>query len=93
MYGDANSEFNFSIDWLELFKARHGIKSYRRFGESADHSLATKQLEGRKNDKKRLTVVVCCNGDCSDKVPLWVIVVKIYYWYRFYSSILEGYEK
>ncbi|MFQ6665709.1 hypothetical protein Gotur_032334 [Gossypium turneri] len=33
MYGDANSEFNFSIDWLERFKARHGIKSYRRFGE------------------------------------------------------------
>ncbi|KAG8482926.1 hypothetical protein CXB51_024499 [Gossypium anomalum] len=34
MYGDANSEFNFSIGWLEQFTARHGIKSYRRFGES-----------------------------------------------------------
>ncbi|KAH1082713.1 hypothetical protein J1N35_022474 [Gossypium stocksii] len=34
MYGDANSEFNFSIGWLDRFKARHGIKSYRRFGES-----------------------------------------------------------
>ncbi|MBA0628880.1 hypothetical protein Godav_023514 [Gossypium davidsonii] len=34
MYGDANSKFNFSIGWLERFKARHGIKSYRRFGES-----------------------------------------------------------
>ncbi|XP_016681180.2 CENP-B homolog protein 1-like [Gossypium hirsutum] len=34
MYGDANSEFNFLISWLEWFKARHGIKSYRRFGES-----------------------------------------------------------
>ncbi|MBA0877495.1 hypothetical protein Goshw_029134 [Gossypium schwendimanii] len=34
MYGDANSEFNFSIGWLEWFKARHGTKSYRRFGES-----------------------------------------------------------
>ncbi|MBA0765951.1 hypothetical protein Gotri_015050 [Gossypium trilobum] len=31
----------------------------------ADHSLATKQLEGQKKDKERLTVVVCCNGgDC-----------------------------
>ncbi|MFQ6630980.1 hypothetical protein Gotur_009048 [Gossypium turneri] len=34
MYGDANSKFNFSIGWLERFKARHVIKSYRRFGES-----------------------------------------------------------
>ncbi|MFQ6634158.1 hypothetical protein Gotur_010404 [Gossypium turneri] len=34
MYGDSNSKFNFSIGWLERFKARHGIKSYRRFGES-----------------------------------------------------------
>ncbi|MBA0875234.1 hypothetical protein Goshw_028316 [Gossypium schwendimanii] len=34
MYGDANSKFNLSIDWLERFKAGHGIKSYRRFGES-----------------------------------------------------------
>ncbi|MBA0648888.1 hypothetical protein Goklo_016522 [Gossypium klotzschianum] len=39
----------------------------------ADHSLATKQLEGQKKDKERLTVVVCCNGDGSNKVPLWVI--------------------
>ncbi|TYG37363.1 hypothetical protein ES288_D13G135600v1 [Gossypium darwinii] len=34
MYGDANSEFNFSIGWLEQFKIRHGIKPYKRFGES-----------------------------------------------------------
>ncbi|MBA0876928.1 hypothetical protein Goshw_007216 [Gossypium schwendimanii] len=34
MYGDANSKLNFSIGWLEWFKARHEIKSYRRFGES-----------------------------------------------------------
>ncbi|MBA0620174.1 hypothetical protein Godav_005939 [Gossypium davidsonii] len=34
MYGDTNSEFNFSIDWLERFKARDEFKSYRRFGES-----------------------------------------------------------
>ncbi|MBA0673444.1 hypothetical protein Goklo_024749, partial [Gossypium klotzschianum] len=54
---------------------------------------ATKQLEGRKKDKERLTVVVCCNRDGSDKVPLWVIAVKIYYRHCFYSSILEGYEK
>ncbi|KAG8498530.1 hypothetical protein CXB51_004968 [Gossypium anomalum] len=97
----------------EQFKERHGIKSYKRFGESdsvvmenindafpqirvkleifywkdiynmdetdlfyrlqADHSLAIMQLEGKKKDKKRLTVVVCYNRDGSDKVPLWVI--------------------
>ncbi|KAG8474104.1 hypothetical protein CXB51_034161 [Gossypium anomalum] len=43
MYGDANSKFNFSIGWLEQFKARHGIKSYRRFGESG--SVFMKNIE------------------------------------------------
>ncbi|XP_022851306.1 CENP-B homolog protein 2-like, partial [Olea europaea var. sylvestris] len=113
MYGETNPEFSFSSGWLERFKARYGIKSYRRFGESgsvimenienalpgirskldqfqlkdiynmdetglfyrleADHSLATKQLKGRKKDKERITVVVCCNVDRSDKLPFWVI--------------------
>lgn len=113
MYGETNPEFSLSNGWLERFKARYGIKSYRRFGESgsvimknienalpgirskldqfqlkyiynmdetglfyrleADHSLATKQLEGRNKDKERIIVVVCCNGDGSDKVPLWII--------------------
>ena len=36
----------------------------------ADHSLATKQLEGRKQDKERLMVVICCNEDDSEKIPL-----------------------
>ena len=39
----------------------------------ADYSLATKQLEGRKKDKEQITIIVYCNGDGSDKVPLWVI--------------------
>ena len=34
MYGGTDSEFNFSSGWLERFKARHGIKSYKKFGES-----------------------------------------------------------
>jgi hypothetical protein len=38
-----------------------------------DNSLATKQLEGRKQSKERLTLALCCNGDGSDKLPLWVI--------------------
>ena len=39
----------------------------------ANHSLATKQLEGRKHDKERLTIVICCNEDGSEKIPLWII--------------------
>ncbi len=113
MYGETDPDFSFSSGWLERFKSRYGIKSYRRFGESgsvsmenienelprirskldqfqlrdiynmdetglfyrleADHSLATKQLEGRKKDKERITLALCCNGDGSDKVPLWII--------------------
>ncbi|KAH1228178.1 CENP-B 2 [Glycine max] len=113
VYPHDDSDFNFSIGWLGKFKHRHGIKSFRRFGESgsvdvqdmekklvsirekidqfpmkdifnmdetglfyrlqADHSLATKQLEGRKQDKERLTVVICCNEDGSKKIPLWII--------------------
>ncbi|XP_022883473.1 CENP-B homolog protein 2-like [Olea europaea var. sylvestris] len=34
MYGETNPEFSFSSGWLERFKARYGIKSYRHFGES-----------------------------------------------------------
>ncbi|XP_022858482.1 CENP-B homolog protein 2-like [Olea europaea var. sylvestris] len=34
MYGETNPEFSFSSGWLECFKARYGIKSYRRFSES-----------------------------------------------------------
>jgi len=106
VYPHDDSNFNFSIGWLGKFKHRHGIKSFRRFGESesvyvqdmkqklvsiwekidqfimkdvfnmdetelfyrlqANHSLATKQLEGRKQDKERLTVVICCNEDGSE---------------------------
>ncbi|XP_055831028.1 uncharacterized protein LOC129900090 [Solanum dulcamara] len=37
------------------------------YRSEADHSFATKQLEGRKKDKERITLVLCCNGDRSDK--------------------------
>ncbi|XP_055833571.1 CENP-B homolog protein 2-like [Solanum dulcamara] len=113
MYGKINPKFSFSSGWLERFKSRYGIKSYKCFGEShsvimenienklpsiwskldqfelkdiynmdetrlfyllkVDHSLATKQLEGRKKDKERITLTLCCNGDRSHKVPLWII--------------------
>ena len=38
-----------------------------------DHSLVTKQLEGRKQSKERITLAVCVNGDGSNKLPLLVI--------------------
>ncbi|XP_065874733.1 CENP-B homolog protein 2-like [Euphorbia lathyris] len=112
LYPTATS-FVFSNGWLEKFKQRHAIRSFRRFGESgsvdmekieaflpkikeeldkwplkdiynmdetglfyrmqADNSLATKQLEGRKQNKERITIAICCNTDGSDKLPLWVI--------------------
>jgi hypothetical protein len=41
--------------------------------QQADNSLATKQLEGCKQNKERLTLAVCCNADGSNKFPLLVI--------------------
>ncbi len=32
--------FEFSSGWLEAFKSRHGIRSYRRFGESGSIDMA-----------------------------------------------------
>jgi hypothetical protein len=103
----------FSQGWLEKFKDRHEIKSFRHFGESgaldmeavgaalpdirtivdayakkdvfnmdeigfywhlqADNSLATHQLEGRKINKERITLVICANSDSSQKIPLTIV--------------------
>jgi hypothetical protein len=41
--------------------------------QQADNSLATKQLEGHKQNKERLTLAVCCNADGSKKLPLLII--------------------
>ncbi len=32
--------FEFSSGWLEVFKSRHGIRSYHRFGESGSVNMA-----------------------------------------------------
>ncbi len=45
----------------------------KHFQFQANNSFATKQLEGRKQNKERLTLALCCNGDSFDKLPLWVI--------------------
>ncbi|KAK5813182.1 hypothetical protein PVK06_028630 [Gossypium arboreum] len=60
-----------SFDWKDIYNMDETSLFYRL---QADHSLATKQLEGRKKDKERFIVVVCYNGNGSDKVSLWVIV-------------------
>src|ERR1041384_8230072 len=39
MYGKTDPDFSFSSGWLERFKSRYGIKSYRRFGESGSVSM------------------------------------------------------
>jgi hypothetical protein len=36
-------------------------------------SLASKQLKGRKQNKEWITLAICCNGNGSDRLPLWVI--------------------
>lgn len=41
--------------------------------QQAENSLATKQLEGCKQNKERLTLAVCCNVEGLDKLPLLVI--------------------
>ncbi|XP_026406444.1 CENP-B homolog protein 2-like [Papaver somniferum] len=43
------------------------------FSLKPDHSLSTKQLEGKKYDKERLMILICCNEDGSEKILLWVI--------------------
>ncbi|KAL6498035.1 hypothetical protein OROGR_028432 [Orobanche gracilis] len=57
-------------EWKDIYNMDETGLFYRL---QADNSLATKQLEGRKQNKERITVVVCTNGDGSDKFPLWVI--------------------
>ena len=43
------------------------------FRMQASRFLATKQLEGKKVDKQRLTVVACANASGSEKLPLWIV--------------------
>lgn len=40
---------------------------------SPEATLSTRQLEGKKRPKARITANMCCNADGSDKVPIWFI--------------------
>ena len=58
------------FQWKDIYNMDETGLFYRL---EANHTLATKQLKERKNDKERITIVVYCNGDGSDKVLLWII--------------------
>ncbi|XP_016706779.1 CENP-B homolog protein 2-like [Gossypium hirsutum] len=79
MYGDANSEFNFSIGWLKRFKERHEIKSYRRFGESGSIVMenikdALPQIRAKlENFDWKDIYNMDKTGLSYYKVPLWII--------------------
>jgi hypothetical protein len=51
---------------IDLLSLTHDIST-------ADNSLATKELEGRKQNKERLMLAMCYNADGSDKLPLLII--------------------
>jgi len=57
-------------EWKDIYNMDETGLFYRL---PADRSLATKQLEGTKKSKERLTVAVCTNGDGSHKLPCWII--------------------
>ena len=70
------------LDWLVLSDTgkhyANDIKFYYLVANApllfqADISLAIRQLKGRKQNKERITVAFCCNGDGSDKMPLRII--------------------
>ncbi|KAG8377334.1 hypothetical protein BUALT_Bualt08G0022400 [Buddleja alternifolia] len=56
--------------WKDIYNMDETGLFYRM---QADNSLATKQLEGCKQNKERITIFICCNGDGSDKPFLWII--------------------
>ncbi|OAE35364.1 hypothetical protein AXG93_3493s1000 [Marchantia polymorpha subsp. ruderalis] len=58
------------LPWTDIYNMNETRLFFRML---ADNSLATKQMEGRKAQKKQITLAVCCNGDVNDKLPLWII--------------------
>uniref|UniRef100_A0AAV1TVI1 DDE-1 domain-containing protein n=1 Tax=Peronospora matthiolae TaxID=2874970 RepID=A0AAV1TVI1_9STRA len=59
-------------EWKDIYNMDEAGLFYR-LQVYFDGSLATKQLEGRKQNKECITLTVCCNGIESDKLPLLVI--------------------
>ncbi|CEG38081.1 tigger transposable element-derived protein [Plasmopara halstedii] len=49
---------------------RMQFANHTAYPTQADNSLATKQLEGHKQNKKRITLNICCNGDVQES-PLF----------------------
>jgi len=59
-----------NFNWEDIYNMDETGLCYMMSGDAA---LSTRQLEGRKKYKQRLSIAVCCNGDGTDKLPLWVI--------------------
>ncbi|KAL4282601.1 hypothetical protein GQ457_16G013430 [Hibiscus cannabinus] len=45
LYPQHPPEHQFSQGWLEIFKIRHGIKSFRRFGESGSVDIQDMEMK------------------------------------------------
>ncbi|GKA79474.1 CENP-B homolog protein 2-like protein [Tanacetum coccineum] len=82
----ATPALTFSIGWLGKFKARYGIKNFRRFGESGSVEMEGMEdklksirdkvdhLKGKNKTRKGLTVCYfAVMRDGSEKLPLWII--------------------
>ncbi|XP_020617382.1 tigger transposable element-derived protein 4-like [Orbicella faveolata] len=63
-------DFKASAGFLDRFKERQGITGQHICGE--EKSVGQK-CSGGKNSKERITVLVACNQDGTDKLPLLVI--------------------
>ena len=57
-------------EWKDIYNMDETGLFYRMQPDSVS---ATKQLEGRKKDKEKMTIALCTNGDGSDMLPLLVI--------------------
>lgn len=38
-----------------------------------DQSLLTQSIPGQKKEKERISALLCCNSDISDRLPIWFI--------------------
>ncbi|RAW28578.1 hypothetical protein PC110_g15044, partial [Phytophthora cactorum] len=61
----------FSNGWLQAFQARHGFKSLKM--HAPDKTIASRQIQGSKKSKVRVTVALTCNADGSDMREPFII--------------------
>src|SRR5947209_14932137 len=59
-----------SYEWKDIYNMDETGLFFRM---EPDTTLATRQLAGKKKNKERLSVALCCNGDGSHKIKALVI--------------------